>query len=86
MANSDPEPWAPDPSIAPGTHPVAGAGGEKGTSAFAGSATYNADYSPVNPTHPGRGPAVGTSYYANENPVTIDSAGPTTASRESAGS
>lgn len=85
MSNSDPQPWAPSPTIAPGTHPVAGTGGETGTSSFTGSSQYNADYTPVNPTHPARGPAMGTAYYANENPVAIDSAGSTTSVRSSAG-
>lgn len=86
MSNADPQPWAPDPDTAPGTRPGANGGvGERGTSAFEGSAQYNDDYTPVNPTHPARGPAVGTSYYANEFPEAIPSGAGTTSVRESAG-
>jgi hypothetical protein len=46
VANPDAEPWAPDPSNAPGTppsSPYGGTGGERGTSSFAGNSNFNAD-------------------------------------------
>jgi hypothetical protein len=84
MANADPQPWAPDPDVAPGTRPVGGTGGEKGTSSFEGNSAYNADGTPVSQTAPARGPASGVSYYASSNPTAIDSAGSTISVREDA--
>lgn len=87
MSNPDPQVWRPDPANLPGTPPGKGAGGvgERGTSAFEGSSTHNEDYTLVAPSAPNRGPASGLSYYANEFPSVIPSAGSTTATRSTAG-
>jgi hypothetical protein len=62
-ANPSVQPYAPDPAAVPGTPPVAGTGGERGTSAFPGNADFD---------HLGRrranstaapGPKLGTAYY-----------------------
>lgn len=84
MSNADVQPTTPDPVTAPGTPPVDGVGGERGTSAFPGNAAYdqNGQYI-VGGGAPG--PDLGLNYYANENPQIIDSAWSTTAVRESAG-
>lgn len=69
----DQQPWTPDPDVAPGTPPVGGAGGERGTSAFDGNANWNADYT-AKTDLPTTGPAKGTWYYAAENPAEVGSA------------
>lgn len=65
MPNSDNQPWAPDPSVAPGVGPVNGTGGERGTSAFDGSAVYTSEGYAIG-TNPTRGPRLGEDYAAGD--------------------
>lgn len=85
MANADVQPTTPDPVTAPGTPPVDGVGGERGTSAFPGNAAYDQNGQYI-VGGGGPGPDLGLNYYANQNPQVIDSAWSTTAVRESSGS
>lgn len=85
MANTvGQQPWAPDPDNNPGTPPVNGSGGERGTSVFDGNADWNADHSPVDPEDPAFGPATGVSYYEAMDPTPITT-GVQTTTREVAG-
>jgi len=69
----DPEksqPYAVEGASRIGVPPVNGQGGERGSNAFGGTDTVNADGTPANPAAPETGPGVGTSYHTTENPVT----------------
>lgn len=58
----------PDTGHAMGTPPVNGAGGERGTSAFAGNSLYNADGTLKASATPDQGPARGKDYYTSVYP------------------
>lgn len=66
------QPHAPEGAARIGAPPVNGSGGERGTSAFGGTDTYNADGTPTNLAAPETGPGIGTSYHSTEGAVQSD--------------
>lgn len=69
-SNPDQQPWAPDADVAPGTPPVNGTGGERGTSAFDGSTLFDYHGAPIG-TNPGYGPRLGKDYAVANGTDTI---------------
>lgn len=79
---TDPFPYAPQGADTIGKAPVAGADGERGTSAFTGNDDVDADGFATSET-PATGPSKGTWYYTAQNPTPVGT-GIQTPTRETA--